>query len=927
MPMSQFFSKATARPLISMVLIIGWVAGCASASNRIDQNRHAMEIAECRANKAYDILEEKLAGTYRKYKKKNNLMGRLYGALDLADFYVYGFIDYSKAVKLYAESEKLNLELKRTVTPDDRYLFKGKEVFFFETQGEFTFQRKYDFAKIAAHIKDARRYIRNVLESTTIHSAIQTDHLKIEILNTGDLLNVVKIPSQPLPPGHFDTYLQELQSRVHEHILIRPQVSKEVKAFYENYNIARALFKSFDVHELQKPQYRVILFYVDQALDNKEGSEKLWPRAYLFYLKTVCEALVEDLRASVDAHQQLEDGIARLTEKNRQLLTEKKKLKERAHLKAAVGAVVVGVSIASGAAAAPGLSDATAQLAGFIFASSFGDHMIAERRYAIVGESDYGRRLNVLLNIDEQLLLFEAIGLAYHRTGNIEKSIFFNEQAVKIINQLRSTIKSEKHRITFARRKDLIFNRLIEDLMAQGQTESAFYYSENARSRAFVDLMASARDMDIRNQKLNAYISNIKKQQAYVYQLRKQINITDQQAEYVNLMSRGVQAKPLSGKEKNQGRKPQVPPSLLKEMSLDEISSLVTVQSTTLNEVKQQLPADTALVEIYFTPQKYLVWAITPNNQLAETLPIDYAELKAECERFRTLISESSDPTNQRLSEINSAARALYKKLFAEIDHFLDQNDISRIILVPHRTTHFIPFEALHDGNEYLIERYSFSSIPAATVAKFLKTKNSKITSALIIGNPHVTYDTAAWDLPGAEKEARAIGENFSDRHIIMGLDASETEFYKSASSYDILHFACHGLMDSRSPMNSKLYLARDQANDGILTTKELYGVDLNAALVTLSACETGLSAVANGDELIGLVRGFFFAGARSVIASLWKVDDEATMKLMIYFYKNLRNGQAVDLALQKAKVKLLKEDGGIYQNPFFWSAFNLYGI
>ena len=183
---------------------------------------------------------------------------------------------------------------------------------------------------------------------------------------------------------------------------------------------------------------------------------------------------------------------------------------------------------------------------------------------------------------------------------------------------------------------------------------------------------------------------------------------------------------------------------------------------------------------------------------------------------------------NQRLSEINSAARGLYQKLFAEIDPFLDRNNISRIILVPHRTAHFIPFEALHDGNQYLIERYSFSSIPAATVTKFLKTKNSKISSALIIGNPHVTYDTEAQHLPGAEKEARAIAENFNDRHIIMGLDASETEFYKNASSYDILHFACHGLMDSRSPMNSKLYLARDSANDGYLTTKELYGANVD---------------------------------------------------------------------------------------------------
>jgi CHAT domain-containing protein len=925
--MSRFLSKAAVRSLISMGLIIVWVFGCANASNRISQNRYAMEIASCRANKAYDILEEKLEANYQKYKKNNNLMGRLYGALDFADFYVYGFIDYSKALKLYAEAEELNLKLKGVVTSDNRYSYKGKEVFFYETQGEFTFQRKYNFAKITERIKQARHYIRNVLESTTIHPKIQPDHLKIEILNTGDLLNVVKIPSQPLPPAYFDAYLKNLQTRIHDHILIQPEVSKQEKAFYKNYNIARAIFKSFDVHELQKPQYHLILSYVNQALNNREGNEKLWPRAYLFYLKTVFEALAENHMVSIDAHHQMEDIIDRLMEKNRQLLTEKKKMKERAHLKAALGVVALGAAISTGTASAPGLSDATAQLSGFIFASSFGDHLIAERRYAIVGESEYCRQLNILLNIDEQLILFEAIGLAYHRTYNTEKSIFFNEQAVKIINQLRSTIKSEKHRITFSRRKDLIFNRLIEDLMVQGQAETAFYYSENARSRAFVDLMASLRDSDIRNQELNSYISNIKINQAYIYQLRRQINITDQQAEYINRNSRGLQQKTLPEKKTAQSSKSHASQSFLKEMGEDEINSLVTVQSTSLSGVQQYLPESTALIEMYFTAQKCFIWAITPKDYLAKTLLVDYAALKTEYQRFRNLISRSPAATDMFLSEILSVAGTLYKKMFAEIDYFLTQNHISKIILVPHRTTHFIPFEALHDGNQYLIERYAFSSIPAASVVKYLKTKKMKMATAMIIGNPRVNYDVAARNLPGAEVEARTIGNIFRKRHIALGLEATETEVYRSAGSYDILHFACHGLMDSRAPMNSKLYLTRDQANDGILTTKELYSVDFNASLVTLSACETGLSGLANGDELIGLVRGFFFAGARSVIASLWKVDDKATMKLMIDFYKRLQKGHPTDRALQLAKVKLLKEDGGIYQNPFYWSAFNLYGI
>jgi CHAT domain-containing protein len=138
------------------------------------------------------------------------------------------------------------------------------------------------------------------------------------------------------------------------------------------------------------------------------------------------------------------------------------------------------------------------------------------------------------------------------------------------------------------------------------------------------------------------------------------------------------------------------------------------------------------------------------------------------------------------------------------------------------------------------------------------------------------------------------------------------------------VHLATHGELDSADPMASKVFLAQDQANEGQLLAAELYEILLNASLVTLSACETGLAAVENGDELIGLVRGFFFAGSRSVMASLWQVDDKATKELMSSFYKHLLATDKME-ALRRAKHYLLKTPS--FSHPFFWSAFNLYGM
>jgi len=121
--------------------------------------------------------------------------------------------------------------------------------------------------------------------------------------------------------------------------------------------------------------------------------------------------------------------------------------------------------------------------------------------------------------------------------------------------------------------------------------------------------------------------------------------------------------------------------------------------------------------------------------------------------------------------------------------------------------------------------------------------------------------------------------------------------------------------------LSSGLYLAKDAKNDGVLTVGELYSMNLDADLVTLSACETGLGKVANGDDVVGLTRGFLYAGSRSIVASLWSVDDQATATLMKAFYENLSN-QNKQEALRLAQLKTRKT----FPHPFYWAAFQLTG-
>lgn len=145
--------------------------------------------------------------------------------------------------------------------------------------------------------------------------------------------------------------------------------------------------------------------------------------------------------------------------------------------------------------------------------------------------------------------------------------------------------------------------------------------------------------------------------------------------------------------------------------------------------------------------------------------------------------------------------------------------------------------------------------------------------------------------------------------------------FTKYGSGFSYIHFATHGQFNPDSPLKSALLLAPDSESNGMLTADKLYSLKLDADLVTLSACETGLSKIANGDDLVGLTRGFLYAGCNSIVASLWKVDDLATATLMVDFYSGL-NRMNKQQALRTAQLMTKKK----YAHPYYWASFQLTG-
>ncbi len=179
-------------------------------------------------------------------------------------------------------------------------------------------------------------------------------------------------------------------------------------------------------------------------------------------------------------------------------------------------------------------------------------------------------------------------------------------------------------------------------------------------------------------------------------------------------------------------------------------------------------------------------------------------------------------------------------------------------------------------------------------------------------------------DLPESRKEVREIAALLQGK-AYLGPEASEQQFKQQAPLSRILHLAMHTWLDSRNPMFSKLLFSPnplDTEEDNDLFAVELYDLGLSAELVVLSACETGLGQVRQGEGVMSLARAFAFGGVTATVMSLWQAEDGATRTLMVDFYKQLKTGIRKDDALQQAKLTYLKNCDALRSSPYFWAGF-----
>jgi CHAT domain-containing protein len=399
-----------------------------------------------------------------------------------------------------------------------------------------------------------------------------------------------------------------------------------------------------------------------------------------------------------------------------------------------------------------------------------------------------------------------------------------------------------------------------------------------------------------------------------------------------------------------------------------------------LKEIQAEIGSDdTVLLEYMLGDENSYVWVVDSKHIVAYQLPQSNKISKLVGSFRKALTAREPLPGENNPKEYHERVgreEAAYPLLARQLSRLLlapvDLSRAKRVLIVPDGPLQYIPFSALplpqaSAKNAPLISRHEVVLLPSASALSTLRKAAEKRTlptrTAIIIADPvverndprvrparnarrtkpqerllalkialrHPQGSQHVASLPGSRAEAEAIQNTLSspDVDLALGFNASRDFVVQGGiDRYRIVHFATHGIIDASHPEMSRLILSlvneRGQLQDGYLRLGDIYKLKLSADLVVLSACNSALGKDLESEGIIGLPRGFLYAGSRSVIASLWKVDDEAAEEFMRGFYARIQRGESPSSALQGAQLEMAQ--GNSWPQPFYWAAFVLQG-
>ncbi len=482
------------------------------------------------------------------------------------------------------------------------------------------------------------------------------------------------------------------------------------------------------------------------------------------------------------------------------------------------------------------------------------------------------------------------------------------------LESLRSRLNAEEIKIAFLKDKTAVYEALVRLSLEGGLPGSgpkaAFAYIEQAKSRSLADLIAFrayqipaprethrllVEQVGILRERLNWYTRNIhllrddSRSQKHSRLDRLRRSATECESDLLNAFSTLRAEDP-------------------------EFANLQAAASIDLEQIREALPADAMLVQFYrvgdvfhgclLSKRTLKIVPLGSASELRRVLQL----LRFQLSKFRLGPDHVKTFQRQLLEASKAHLAEFYRQLIAPIARDLTAE---HLIIAPHEFLHYLPFQALFDGDDCLGERFSISYTPSGSVYYLCQTKTVEYSNrSLILGVP----DPSA---PRILDEVRAVASVVPNPELLIGPDATYEALRDKGPGSRYVHIATHGWFRQDNPMFSAINLGSSPLN-----LFDLYQLHLPAELVTLSGCGTGLNVVVGGDELLGLKRGLLYAGAQSLMVTLWDVNDQSTAEFMKLFYGRLKTNGDRAKAAQYAMTEIRRE----YEHPFYWAPFVLVG-
>ncbi|HEX6186928.1 MAG TPA: CHAT domain-containing protein [Pyrinomonadaceae bacterium] len=550
---------------------------------------------------------------------------------------------------------------------------------------------------------------------------------------------------------------------------------------------------------------------------------------------------------------------------------------------------------------------------------------------------DLGLRGHVAYTLD-------SLGVTLERLGRGDEALAAYIEAVGIVESLVSSLSPGVNAETFnaSRGNRDLYDHLIKLLIKRGRAAEALSYLERSKSKALVDALAGA-NVQAKDPAVSALLDQLSERSEALRIAERELA-----TELAKPEASRDQAKIAAARAKLERAQTNYLGAVetIKRANPSH-ASLVAVNPTDLVKVRKSLPEKTLLLEYFPTDNELYIFVVTRDAEPAiRTVPIKRADLAQLVIQYREALDSASEQGalersargqlwkddgkadfKTLVAPIKDATLRLYDVLIKPAQAEVDQSET--VIFVPAAELYYLPMHALGRANpdgslSFLIEQKRFAYLASAdllnTVSVATTNKSSQPDRPLLaLGNPDGS-------LPAATEEVSTLGKMFVNANVVTGKDATMALVARSTAGTSYVHFATHGFINSMEPKESHLLLAGDP---GRLSVKDLVEDNFKLSfdgtrLVTLSACETNLGGFDPSAVYSSLSRAFAKAGAPTVIASLWSVNDVSTKETMQVFYKELVAGQSKAESLRRAQLAVMRDPR--FAHPYFWAPFVVLG-